>query len=153
MPGSAVGVTAVAAFAVSSTALAGVVWVVQLVVYPGFAEVGRAAGPATWTAVHAAHSRRMTAVVALPWAVEGLAAAALLVTRPPGVGLGLVLLAAACAAATVVVTLAASVPSHQQLDGAYDTRAQRRLVRTNWLRTAAWTAAAALGAVMVARAR
>ena len=36
------------------------------------------------------------------------------------------------------------VPLHRRLQGGFDAAAHRRLVRTNWLRTAAWTLRAAL---------
>ena len=61
---------------VATAALAGLVWVVQLVVYPSFLLVG--ASPA-WPAVHAAHTRAVVLAVGPPWAVQGVTVAALLV--------------------------------------------------------------------------
>lgn len=130
--------------AVATAALAGLIWVVQLVVYPAF----RIAGPtAAWPAYHRQHNAAMVAVVALPWTAQGLTVAALLV-RQPG---PLVLLASALAATTVVVTVAVSVPLHARLGRAYDDQLALRLIRTNWARTAAWTAAAGVAAVLAAR--
>jgi len=142
------GEVAAVAFAVTSLLLAGLAWVVQIVVYPGFAQ----AGPSpTWPAVHAAHTRRLAAVITLPWVLEGLSAAALLVRRPAGVPLVLVLVGDACAAVTVAVTVLVSVPAHQRLAIAYDPTVQRRLVRTTWLRTVAWSGAAACGVALLVR--
>ena len=125
--------------AAATTALAGLIWVVQIVVYPAF----RAPGPtAAWPAVHAHHTRAMAAVVTPPWAVQGLTLAALLVRRPAGVPLLLLLATGALAAATVVVTALWSVPLHGRLALGYDDALVRRLISTNWLRTAAWTAGA-----------
>ena len=124
--------------------LAGLVWVVQVVVYPGFLEVGDTPG---WARVHAAHSARMTRVVMLPWAVQGLTLAALLVTRPAP--LSLLSLASISGLATVVLTATLSVPLHGRLSS-YDETVVRRLVATNWCRTAAWTVAAVCSLVMVA---
>lgn len=133
--------------AVATAWLAGLIWAVQLVVYPGFAEVGTTAA---WARAHAAHERRMTLAVGPPWAVQGLALLALLVRRPDGVPLGLVALAAGLAAVPVAVTVLVSVPQHVRLGRGWDDGAWRRLVRTNWWRTASWTAGAVCAAAMVA---
>ncbi len=125
--------------------LTGLVWVVQLVVYPGFRTVGTAAA---WPAFHDAHSRAMGLAVGLPWAVQAGTLAVLLLDRPAGVPSWLVLLAAALGLATVVVTLVWSVPLHGRLQP-FDAVAADRLVATNWLRTAAWTAGLATAAAMV----
>lgn len=130
--------------AAATTALAGLVWVVQLVVYPAF----RIAGPtAAWPAYHRRHTTATALVVAVPWAVQGLCVAALLV-RQPG---PLVLLAGALAAVTVAVTVLVSVPLHTRLGASYDAADAERLIRTNWARTAAWTAGAVVAAVLAAR--
>lgn len=130
--------------AAATAALAGLVWVVQLVVYPAF----RVAGPtAAWPAYHRRHTTAMAVVVAVPWAVQGLAVAALLV-RQPG---PLVLLAAGLAGITVGVTVLVSVPLHTRLGVAYDDDTARRLIMTNWARTAAWSAGAVVAAVLAAR--
>ena len=130
---------------VATTALAGLVWVVQLVVYPSFRLVG--AGP-SWPAFHAAHTRAVALAVGPPWAVQGLSLAALLVRD----GLTpLLAVTGALALTTVGVTVLVSVPLHTRLGRAYDDAAARRLVGTNWLRTAAWTGGAACAALLVLR--
>ena len=129
---------------VTTAVLAGMVWVVQLVVYPAFRTVGPTAG---WAAHHRRHSTAMATVIALPWALQGLTVALLLVRRPGP----LVLLTAALAAATVLVTVAVSVPLHARLGDGYDDALARRLIGTNWWRTAAWTAGTACAAVLAAR--
>jgi hypothetical protein len=113
----------------------GLVWVVQLLVYPGFAAM---TGP-DWPTVHARHTRLMGRLISAPWAVQGLTCAVLLIWRPPGVPYGLALAAGLCGAATVVVTIGVSVPCHQRLAHGWDPAAHARLNRTNWWRTAAWT--------------
>jgi hypothetical protein len=84
-----------------------------------------------------------------PWAVQGVTVAALLLRDGPS---PLLLLTGALALATVVVTVAVSVPLHARLGEGYDDALARRLVATNWLRTAAWTAGTCCAAVLVARA-
>ena len=134
--------------AAATTGLAGLAWVVQLVVYPAFRVVGPS--PA-WAAAHAHHTRAMASAVALPWAVQGLTLAALLVRRPDGTTLSLLLLTGALAATTVGVTVLSSVPLHNRLGSGYDDVLARRLITTNWLRTAAWNAGAACALVLAAR--
>lgn len=114
---------------------AGLVWVIQLLVYPGFAAM---TGP-DWESVHARHTRLMGLLVTGPWALQGLTCAVLLVWRPPGVPLALALAAGACGAVTVAVTVGVSVPCHRRLARGFDAGVHARLVRTNWWRTAAWT--------------
>ena len=128
---------------VATAVLAGMVWVVQLVVYPAFRTVGPTAA---WSAYHRRHGTAMATVIALPWAVQGLTVALLLLRRPGP----LVLLTAALAAVTVLVTVAVSVPLHTRLGDGYDDALARRLISTNWLRTAAWTAGTACAAVLAA---
>ena len=118
----------------ATAALTGLVWVVQLVVYPSFLLVG---GTPAWPAVHAAHTRAVTWAVGLPWAVQGVTLALLLVRDGPS---PLLLATGVLALTTVVVTVAVSVPLHSRLGRAFDEAAAHRLVRTNWLRTGAWSA-------------
>ena len=128
---------------VATAVLAGMVWVVQLVVYPAFRTVGPTAG---WDDHHRRHSTAMATVIALPWAVQGLTVGLLLLRRPGP----LVLLTAALAAVTVLVTVTVSVPLHTRLGDGYDDGLARRLISTNWWRTAAWTAGTCCAAVLAA---
>lgn len=136
------------AHAAAVCALAGMVWTVQLVVYPAFLLVGPPlAHTPAWAAFHEAHSRGITVAVGAPWAVQGVTCALLLVDRPAGVPLVLALLAGALGLATVVLTLAVQVPLHTRLGQGYDEALARRLLRTNRARVAVWTAAAVVALV------
>lgn len=130
---------------VAVSALAGLSWVVQLVVYPSFLRVGPT--PA-WPGFHDAHSRGLAQAVVLPWAVQGGTLAVLLVSRPAGVPVALVLVASALALATVAVTVVWSVPLHQRLQP-YDVRRAQRLIATHRLRTAAWSGGVACAVAML----
>lgn len=131
----------------ATSALAGVGWVVQLVVYPSFRLVGSGRDPDAWARVHAAHTRAITRVVALPWAAQGASLAALLLRD----GLSpLRVLTGAFALAGVAVTVAVSVPLHTRLDRGFDDGAALRLVQTNWLRTAAWSAGTVCAGLLAA---
>lgn len=133
------------AHAAAVLVLVGVIWTVQLVTYPAFAAMDRA----TFPAAHATHAGRITAVVLVPWTVEGLTTAALLVAPPAGVPRWLTVLAAVLALVPVVVTVTASVPAHGRLAAGFDAAAHARLVRTNWWRTAGWTAHGAVAVAIV----
>ncbi len=115
--------------------MTGVIWFVQIVHYPLFDAVrenhGRFANR---------HQSRTGFVVAPVMLVE-LFTAVLLMVRAPSTPLvaNLVLIAVIWA-----VTFAVSVPCHQRLLEGFDTAVHRRLVASNWLRTAAWSARALL---------
>lgn len=132
---------------VSTLVLVGVIWTVQVVHYPLMALVGED----RFIAYEAAHSPRMAAVVMVPWTVQGVTTLGLLLSRPSGVPMALVLGAAVAAAIPVVVTVTASVPAHVALGAGFDPAVHRRLVRTNWIRTAAWTAHAPIALAILAR--
>jgi hypothetical protein len=128
--------------------LAGVIWTVQVVHYPLLGRLG----PEAFVDALADHSRRITRLIAVPWALQGASTAWLLVRPPAGVSAALVWLLAVLAAIPVVVTVAASIPALRLLGGGFDAAVHARLLATNWLRTAAWTAHAAVGVVILQRA-
>ena len=134
---------------ISTLVLVGIIWTVQVVHYPLMALVGEE----RFVAYEAAHSPRMAAVVMIPWTVQGLTTLGLLVARPAGVPAALVVIAAIAAAVPVIATVLASVPAHVALGSGFDAAVHRRLVRTNWIRTIAWTAHAPVAvAILVAAA-
>jgi hypothetical protein len=136
------------AHAASTLVLIGIIWTVQVVHYPLMALVGAD----RFVAYEAAHSPRMAAVVMLPWTVQGLTTFLLVVLRPPSIPPALLMAALVAAAVPVLVTLAWSVPSHVRLGAGFDATVHRRLVRTNWMRTAAWTAHGPIALAMLIRA-
>jgi hypothetical protein len=134
--------------AASTLVLVGIIWTVQIVHYPLMALVGTQ----RFVAYESAHAPRMAAVVMLPWTLQGATTAGLLIARPSALPWWLVLGAAIAAAVPVLVTVTASVPAHARLGLGFDASVHRRLVRTNWIRTAAWTAHAPIALAMVVRA-
>jgi hypothetical protein len=133
--------------AASTLFLVGVIWTIQVVHYPLFARV-EAAG---FAAAMADHGRRISGVVVVPWALQGVTTAWLLAGPPAGVPVVLVWSAGVLAALPVAVTLAASVPAHRTLGSGFDPSAHARLLATNWLRTAAWTAHAVVAVAILLR--
>lgn len=127
--------------------LAGLIWTVQIVHYPSFGQVPKAA----WAAFHAAHTRRMSHVVLAPMVAElalaGWLAWAGRAALPGGSGWWSLALVGLVWAVTFFI----SVPFHDRLALGYDYIAIDGLIRTNWLRTLAWTARAGLLGWLLAR--
>jgi hypothetical protein len=123
----------------ATLAMFGVIWFVQVVHYPLMADVG-AAGFQNYEATHMS----LTTLVVAPLMLVEFATALLLVAgvagKPvTGWWIGLALLGVIW-----VSTFALQVPAHAKLTQGFDAVAHARLVGTNWIRTLAWTARAAL---------
>jgi hypothetical protein len=131
---------------VAVAALAGIGWVVQLVVYPAF----RLVGSDGWARYHGGHTRSITRVVALPWLVQGVSTAALLIVPGAGGRLAAAVLAV-LALVTVIVTVRAAVPVHGRLAAAPEPEPAdvTLLLRANLARTLAWTASTGLAAALL----
>ena len=119
--------------AFSASAMAGIIWFVQVVHYPLFAEVGAD----TWFIYHADHERRTGWVVAPLMVVELGSAAGIVIIGGHG---ALAVAGLVLAASTWVLTFTLAVPLHRRLNVARESATLRRLVNINWLRTAVWTA-------------
>lgn len=117
--------------------LVGLIWVVQLVIYPQFGAVGRA----EFAVYHADYTRRV-AWVAGPLMLAELGSAGWMLWSGERGGWFLVSLAPL--AVIWLSTVAVQVPLHATLARGYEKGAHQALVRTNWVRTAAWTARGAL---------
>jgi hypothetical protein len=134
---------------VVSAALAGLVWTVQMAVYPLYKMVWRAAGEAGFAAYHRSYTARMGYVAAPLMVAEALLAGAWWVAEPES---GAAVAGAVLVAVLWVSTFAVQVPLHGRLARFWDEAAARRLTQSNWVRTAAWTArTAGLAWVLAAR--
>ena len=129
------------AHAAATLFMTGVIWFVQIVHYPLFGRVGAAEFPA----YEREHARRTGRVVGPAMVVELLLALALTTRGGALVWAGLALLGVIWASTAFV-----QVPLHRRLERGADVAAQRRLVRTNWIRTAAWTARDVIAIVIAA---
>lgn len=113
-------------------ALAGLVWTVQVAVYPLFDRVGLD----SFKAWHAAYTTRIGWVVG-PMMLAELGSGAWLFwtgRREMSFSISLALLAVVWLSTALV-----QVPLHQRLSNGFDASTHQRLARSNWLRTAAWT--------------
>jgi hypothetical protein len=120
--------------------MTGIIWFVQVVHYPLMARAGAEGFPR----LAAEHQRRTGWVVGPPMALEG-ATAVLLVAAPPD-GVPRALMAAGLALLAVVWASTAwlQVPRHREMLLGFDPAGHARLVRGNWVRTAAWSARAGI---------
>ncbi|MGI4871338.1 MAG: hypothetical protein ACRYFX_09180 [Janthinobacterium lividum] len=122
-------------------ALTGLIWLVQVVQYPGLMLVGQA----EFARYHAAHTRRMGYVVAAPMVLELALSIWLAWVAYPVWGAGLALAQLALVVVVWLATFLLAVPFHNRLAVyGYNYIALDGLTRTNWLRTLAWTARAVL---------
>lgn len=128
----------------ASCFLCGLIWFVQVVHYPLLSSVG----PEGFGAYAISHQRRITPVVAPVMLVE-FAAAVLVVALDTGVPGWLALPGLMLVGLVWFVTFFVSVPCHAKLAGGFDRPAWRRLVLTNWIRTAGWTARALVSVWML----
>lgn len=128
--------TVLVVHAAATWALVGLIWTVQAVHYPLFAKVGREAFPA----YHRAHLKQITFVVAPLMLVEALTGGWLVLDPPEGTCPPMPIVGAALLAVVWLSTAFVQVPYHRRLEAGFDDAAARALVKTNWIRTCAWTA-------------
>lgn len=131
--------------ACSTLFMTGLIWFVQVVHYPLFASVG---GPG-FAAYSRAHQQLTTFVVGPPMLVEALSAALLVVFRPPAVPAWSAWAGVLLVGLIWISTAALQIPAHARLADGFDAESATRLVATNWIRTIAWSARAALVIWMV----
>lgn len=122
---------------VVSSALTGLVWTVQVAIYPLYENIWRGAGLAGFAAYHRLYAGRMGRVAAPLMMAEAVLAGVWLVREPGSV-------VAQVGALSVLVlwisTMAVQVPLHRRLGRFWDIAAARQLTLGNWVRTVAWTA-------------
>lgn len=116
-------------------ALFGLIWVVQLAIYPLFARIG----PDHFCEYHESYCARITWVVAPLMLIEILSAAALLWLDSGRFDRTDLQLNFAAIVAVWVSTAMFSVPAHRRLLRGFEESAYRRLVHTNRIRTGLWS--------------
>jgi hypothetical protein len=112
--------------------MTGLIWFVQIVHYPLFAS----AAPQAFPVYGIQHTKLTGRIVGPVMCVEALAAIALVWMYPRGIivwlGLGLLVI-------IWLSTFLLQVPQHKRLSLGFDAGAHRALVRSNWIRTIAWS--------------
>ena len=126
----------------TTLAMFGLIWFVQIVHYPLFLQVGQP-GFRDYAGLHAT---RTTYVVAPLMLVELVTACCLLFSalRLPAISLEQAWVGAILVGVIWASTALLQVPLHDRLQAAFAKEDARQLVATNWVRTVAWTLRAAL---------
>lgn len=119
--------------------MTGLIWFVQIVHYPLYNEVG----PDHFTRYEEQHNRLTTWVVGPVMLIELATALALIRWSPADSG-SLSWIAAGLLAVIWLSTAFLQVPAHNSLTRAFSDEAWQTLVRTNWIRTIAWTTRSAI---------
>ncbi len=125
--------------------MTGVIWFVQFVHYPLMARVGGSGFPD----YEAAHARLTGYVVTGPMLIELICAVILLYRPPAGVPFSIVIWGATLVAVIWLSTFFLQVPQHNALHRGFSAHAHALLVRTNWIRTVAWTFRAVVALFML----
>ena len=136
----------IVAHAAATWYMTGVIWMVQWVHYPLFANVGDDA----FVAYQRAHTSGMTPVVLPAMLVELIAAALLASGRVPVRGRTLARIGFALVLATWGSTFLVQVPLHERLLNGFDADTHAGLVASNWFRTVLWTTRGLLAGVLLA---
>ncbi len=126
--------------AIATLYMTGLIWMVQIVHYPLFAEVGLEQFPQ----YARKHQFLTSIVVGPPMLTEAFSSVLLAWYIPPGASLSIVI-----TGIFIVITIWAStaliqVPCHEKLEEGFTKSIHKRLVLSNWFRTVAWTARGAL---------
>jgi hypothetical protein len=115
--------------------MTGVIWFVQAAHYPLFSAVGRVEFP-SYARQHVALT---TWVVVPPMLVEMASALLLFWIRPADVSTWNLSIGLSLLAVIWISSARVQVPCHEVLQKGFDVTLYRRLVRTNWVRTVAWS--------------
>ena len=117
--------------------MAGVIWIMQFVHYPSLDQ----AAPAVFE-----RNARLTAFVIVPVMLAEMATA-LMISNSFLAQIGVVLLAVAWCS-----TLLVQYPLHRRLSRRFAPDDYARLLRTNWIRVAAWSARGVIALMLLRRA-
>lgn len=125
--------------------MVGLIWFVQVVHYPLFAAVGEDKFVA-----YEDHHQRLTTWVVGPGMLIELVTGVLLALAAADSRSATILWASMGLLAVIWLSTALiQIPYHRQLSSGFDASAHQRLVRSNWLRTVAWTVRGVLILVLV----
>jgi hypothetical protein len=119
----------------ATLAMVGLIWFVQIVHYPLFAQVGRD----HFAQYEWLHQARTAQVVGPLMLTEAITATLLLLSDLTPAARNLAWIGMALLVVIWLSTAFLQVPLHRQLAAGYDSQSAARLVRSNWLRTIAWT--------------
>lgn len=117
---------------IAASAMLGIIWLVQIAIYPLYSSVGARDFPA----FHIRYTRLVTWVICPLMLMEAIFCAWLISQFPGNV---LHSFAAVLLGIIWLSTAFVQVPAHRVLNQGWNLKAHRTLIRTNWLRTLAWS--------------
>ncbi len=131
----------------STLFLVGLIWMVQIVHYPLFDDVG----DTNYTRYQKRHQNNITYIVGPVMLIE-IATAILLAFYPiDGLSRSVIYLGIGLVVLIWLSTAFIQVPCHEKLVKGFDPEAYKRLVQSNWIRTVAWTARGVIVTWMLVR--
>ncbi len=119
--------------------MTGLIWTIQVVHYPIFDAIEHGDDNARWRWFAQRHTSTISYVVGPLMAAEGLTGMWIAASPPAGMSRALPLVTLALMGVAYGVTALVSAPLHGRLAPRFDSALHTRLIRTNWVRTAAWT--------------
>ncbi len=131
--------------AAASLYLMGLIWLIQIVHYPLMGKVGSE----SFVDYERLHARWITPIVAVPMLIELACSVLIVAWRPPSIPAWLAWSGLALVAVIWISTFALQVPLHSRLSQGFNAQAHSQLVDTNWIRTMAWSARAAVALAMI----
>lgn len=120
---------------ISIVFMTGIIWLIQLVQYPFFAQVGAE----NFSKYHTSHRFWITPVVAPAMLVELITSILLVFYPPKNIDSKLIWLGLFLTLTVWASTFFLQVPIHEKLAYGFDADAHRFLVNSNWIRTVAWS--------------
>ena len=124
--------------------MAGLIWTIHVVHYPLFALVNEPSRP-----FQEAHMSRITWLLIVPWATEGLTALALVPVAAAGPDRAVAVLGVLLLAAITLVTALGAAPTHGRLVDGYEPELLRRLLHIDLVRAVLWSARLVLAGWLV----
>lgn len=120
---------------VSAITMFGIIWFVQIVHYPLFADIDKG----HFCSYEKKHQLRTTVVVVAPMLLELASSILLVIIDLRSVEAWLPLAGLAFTIAIWLSTFLIQVPLHTKLTDRFDERLHSRLVNSNWIRTVIWS--------------
>lgn len=124
--------------------MVGLIWMVQIVHYPLFKDVGLD----QFENYQNKHQLRISFIVGPVMLIEALSTV-LLAFYPLEFGQSNVILGVGLLLAIWISTVVFQIPCHGKLNHGFETKAYKRLVTTNWIRTIAWSSRGVLVALIL----
>ena len=125
--------------------MVGLIWIIQIVTYPIFSSVGGY----KYDKFPSKHVSLITPLVAPLMLFELAVAVVLLLVSGPYWNYGYSVVNLVFLAIIWASTFLIQIPLHVKLSGKFEKKNHTRLVRTNWIRTFAWTIKGLLSTILI----